>query len=75
MKIIKNVLVLLAVSIGCAGCLVGGYGGGEVVARGPDMYVFGGDYGRGGDVRGYSNRGMASRAVAHPGGGRGSGRR
>ena len=68
-------LVLVAISIGCAGCVVGGYGGGGVVARGPDMYVFGGDFGRGGDVHGYSNRGMASRAAAHSGGGRGGARR
>ena len=40
--------------------------GGTVVVPDPDVYVFGGSYDTGADVHGYSQRGSASRAVAHP---------
>jgi hypothetical protein len=60
------VIVLLATIMGCVGYVDGGYGGGVVVAD-PDVTVFGGGYYRGGhDVHAYSQRGAASRAVAHP---------
>jgi hypothetical protein len=61
-------IALLAALTGCVGFVGGGYGGGVVVAE-PDLYLFGGGYDRGRDVRGYSQRGSASRAVAHPSGG------
>jgi hypothetical protein len=60
-------VALVAILTGCVGYVDGG-GGGVVVAD-PDVYVFGGGggyYGRGHDVHDYSNRGAASRAVAHP---------
>jgi hypothetical protein len=71
-------LALLVGLTGCVGGYVdgGGYGG-TVVVPGPDVAVYGGGfygggiYERGGDVHGYSHRGVASRAVAHGGGGRG----
>jgi len=67
-------IVLLATLMGCVGYVDGGYSG-AVVAPGPDVYVFGGGYYEGGrDVHAYSQRGVASRAVAHPVGG-GQGRR
>lgn len=64
---------LLSVLTGCVGVVGGGYGG-EVVVPEPDVYLFGsgyhgGGYDRGRDVHAYSQRGYASRAVAHPGGG------
>jgi hypothetical protein len=62
---------LLITLTGCVGFVGGGYGGGVVVAD-PDMYFFGGGYDRGGDVHNYSQRGFASRAAAHPGGGHGA---
>ena len=40
------------------------YGG--VVVSAPDLYLFGGGYDRGRDVRDYSHRGSESRAAAHP---------
>ena len=58
-------IALLAVLTGCVGYVDGGYGG-PVVVPGPDVYFFGGDYGRGRDVRDYSHRGVVSRAAAHP---------
>jgi len=64
-------IALLAALTGCVGGYVGvdgGYGGTVVV----DPLFGGGFYDRGGDVRGYSHRGSASRAVAHPGGGGGA---
>jgi hypothetical protein len=61
-------IVLLAALTGCVGFVGGGYGGAVVVAQ-PDLYLFGGGYDRGRDVHGYSQRGSASRAVAHPGDG------
>jgi hypothetical protein len=61
-------IALLAALTGCVGFVGGGYGGGVVVAE-PDLYLFGGGYDRGRDVHGYSQRGSASRAVAHPSGG------
>jgi hypothetical protein len=42
------------------------YDGGGVVVSAPDLYLFGGGYDRGRDVRDYSRRGSESRAVAHP---------
>jgi hypothetical protein len=58
-------IALLATLMGCVG-YVGG-GGGAVVVADPDVYVFGGGYyGGGHDVHAYSQRGVASRAVAHP---------
>jgi hypothetical protein len=66
-------MALLTALTGCVGFVGGGYGG-EVVAPGPDLFLFGGGYDRGRDVQGYSNRGFASRAAAHSnGGGRGGG--
>jgi hypothetical protein len=69
-------IALLATLTGCVGVgyVDGGYGG-AVVVPGPDVYVFGGGYERGRDVHAYSNRGVASRAAAHPGGGGRGGRR
>ncbi len=61
-------IALLATLTGCIGWVGGGYGGGVVVAE-PDVYLFGGGYDRGRDVHNYSQRGVASRAAAHPGGG------
>lgn len=61
-------IALLAGLTGCVGWVGGGYGGG-VAVPGPDLYLFGGNYDRGRDVHGYSQRGVASRAAAHPGGG------
>jgi hypothetical protein len=59
-------IVLLATLMGCVGYVGGGYGGAVVVAD-PDVYVFGGgSYGGGHDIHAYSQRGAASRAVAHP---------
>ncbi len=55
---------------GCVGYADGGYGGPDY---GPDVYLFGGGYDRGGDVHNYSHRGAESRSVAHSGGGHGGG--
>jgi hypothetical protein len=63
---------LLAVLTGCGGAYVEGGYGGVAVVPGPDTYLFGGwggGYERGGEVRGYSQRGYVSRSVAHGGGG------
>ena len=65
-------IALLAVLTGCVGGYVGvdgGYYGGTVVV---DPLFGGGIYDRGADVHGYSQRGSASRAVAHSGGGGGA---
>jgi hypothetical protein len=60
-------IALLATLTGCVGWVDGGGGyGGVVVAPEPDFYFFGGGYDRGRDVHGYSDRGSASRAAAHP---------
>lgn len=62
----------IAVVVALPGCVgyVDGDGGGGVVVDGPGYYGgFGGYYDRGHDVRGFSGRGAASRAVAHGGGG------
>jgi hypothetical protein len=69
-----GVALLLALT-GCVGYVGPGYGGDvEVGVPGPDVVLFGGGgYDRGRDVHDYSNRGAASRAVAHGGGGRGGG--
>ena len=69
-------VALLAALMGCvgAGYVDGGYGG-AVIVPGPDVYVLGGGHERGRDVHAYSNRGVASRAAAHPGGGGPGGRR
>ena len=67
---------------GCVGYADGGYGGyGDYGSydEGPDLYLFGGDYGRGRDEQAYSHRGSMSRASVHAdggghsGGGRGGG--
>jgi hypothetical protein len=64
-------IALLTALPGCVGYVDGG-GGGGVVVDGPGYYGgFGGFYDRGRDVRGFSGRGAASRAVAHGGGGGG----
>ncbi len=55
---------------GCVGYVDGG-GGVNVVAPGPDVYLFGGGYDRGRDVHVYSDRGHASIGAAHGGGGHG----
>jgi hypothetical protein len=62
-------IALLTVLTGCVGYVGGGYGG-TVVVPGPDVYFWGGDYDRGRDVHVYSQRGVESRAVAHPSGSR-----
>ncbi len=59
-------IALLAALTGCVGYVDGGYYGGPVVVPGPSVYFWGGDYDRGRDVHVYSQRGVASRAVAHP---------
>jgi len=69
------VVGLLATLTGCAGYWGRGYYyGNAVVMTGlePDLFLFGGDYGRGRDAHNYSHRGSESRRAAHPGGGRGS---
>ena len=65
-------IALVAVfTVSLTGCVgYGGYGGDD---SGPDVYLFGGGYDRGGDVHGYSHRGAESRSVAHSGGGHGGG--
>ena len=71
-------LALLAALAGCVGYVGGGgyvdggYVGGVVV---PEPLFIGGSYDRGRDVHAYSQRGGASRAVAHSGGGARGGRR
>ena len=68
-------IALLTGMAGCVGYVDGGYGG-EVIAPGPDVYLFGGGgYDRGRDVHAYSHRGSVSRAAAHPGGGGHGGKR
>ena len=57
-------IALLAGVTGCVGYVDGGYGG-AVVVPAPDLYIYGGSYERGRDVRDYSHRGFESRAVAH----------
>ena len=59
-------IALLAALAGCVGYVDGGYYGGPVVVPGPEVYFWGGDYGRGRDVHVYSQRGHESRAVVHP---------
>jgi len=61
-------IALSATLMGCVGYVDGGYGG-AVVVPGPDVFLLGGGYERGHDVRGYSHRGVESREAAHPGGG------
>jgi hypothetical protein len=70
-------VALLVISTGCIVPVGGDYGGGGVVvAPGPpDLFLFGGGYDRGRDVHTYSQRGFASRVVAHGGGGGGHGGR
>lgn len=60
-------IALVAALTGCVGYVDGGGYGGAVVVPGPDVFLFGGGYDRGRDVHGYSQRGSASRAVAHGG--------
>ena len=59
---------LVATVTGCVSYVGGGYGGEVMVPGPPDVFIFGGGYERGRDVRNYSHRGYESRAVAHPGG-------
>jgi hypothetical protein len=59
-------IALLAALTGCVGYVDGGYYGGPAVVSGPDVYFWGGGYDRGRDVHVYSQRGVTSRAVAHP---------
>jgi len=61
---------LLMALTGCGGYWGGGYYYGDegVVVSEPDMFLFGGDYGRGRDVHNYSHRGSVSRGAAHGGG-------
>ena len=59
-------IALLASLMGCVGYVDGGYYGGPAVVSGPGVVFWGGDYDRGRDVHVYSQRGVASRAVAHP---------
>jgi hypothetical protein len=59
-------IALLVALTGCVGYVDGGYYGGPVVVPGPDVYFSGGYYERGRDVHVYSQRGVESRAVAHP---------
>ena len=56
---------VLATFTGCVGYVDGG----GVDVGGPDVFLFGGGHDRGRDVHAYSDRGHASRAVAHGGGG------
>ncbi|MGA3180692.1 MAG: hypothetical protein ABSF38_10145 [Verrucomicrobiota bacterium] len=68
-------IAALAALTGCVGYVGGGYGG-TVIVPGPDVSFWGGGvYERGPDVHAFSQRGVASRAVAHPGGGGGGGAR
>jgi hypothetical protein len=60
-------IALLAILNGCVGYVDGGYGGAVVVAPVPNVVVFDSGYERGPVVHSYSQRGVASRAVAHPG--------
>jgi hypothetical protein len=61
-------MVLAASLTGCAGYVDGGYGDdGYGYDGGPDIAIFGGDYGRGRDVHAYSHRGSVSRATVHSG--------
>jgi hypothetical protein len=64
-------LALLAALAGCVGYVDGGYVGGGYVGAVvvPEPLFVGGVYDRGRDVHVYSQRGVASRAVAHPSGG------
>ena len=59
-------IALLAALTGCVGYVDGGYYGGPVVVPEPGVYFGGGNYDRGRDVHVYSQRGVQSRAVAHP---------
>ena len=58
-------LALLSVLMGCVG-YVGGRYRGRVLVPGPEVYIFGGYYERGREVRDYSHRGYESRVLVHP---------
>jgi hypothetical protein len=60
---------LLITLTGCVGFVGGGYGGGGWWGGDDGWWGGGGGYDRGRDVHNYSQRGFASRAAAHPGGG------
>ena len=72
-----GLMTVMGCLTGCVGYADGGYGGyggygdygGYDDGPGPDLYLFGGDYGRGHDVQAYSHRGSMSRSMAHGGGG------
>jgi hypothetical protein len=69
-------IALLIALTGCVGYAGGGgYYDGNVVVAGPEVGFWGGGFERGHDVHAFSNRGAASRAVAHPMGGGGGGRK
>jgi hypothetical protein len=67
------VIALFGGLSGCVGYVGDGGGGVVAVDTGPDVYLFGGGYGRGydrgHDVHDYSHRGFVSHSAAHAGGG------
>jgi hypothetical protein len=65
-------IAMLVASAGCGGYGAAGYygGGGTVVVAAPEGGFWGGDYDRGRDAHLDSHRGIVSRSVAHPAGGR-----
>jgi hypothetical protein len=68
-------VLLLASLTGCFGYVDGGGYVAPVVVGGPEVFFYGGDYGRGRDVHYYSHRGAESRGSAHSGGGSHDGKR
>jgi hypothetical protein len=74
---ISLAIALLTALTGCAGYVDGNVGyvggpvvGGAVVGPVPDAYFYGDFYDHGHDVHAFSNRGFASRGIAHGGVGR-----
>lgn len=69
MGLVLGLLVTLTGCVGVSGGAYyddGGYYTEGVVVQEPDVYLFGGGYDRGRDVRDYSHRGAESRGAAHP---------
>jgi len=66
-------IAMLTALMGCVGYVGGGYGGAVIMPE-PEVVLFGGVRDRGPDVHAFSQRGVASRAMAHPASG-GEGRR
>jgi hypothetical protein len=72
-----GLVIIFAVALTGCGAYVGGYGdyggyGGGYDGDdggGSDLFLFGGNYDRGGDVHNYSHRGSVSRSAASGGGG------